>query len=87
MSKSDPCRFPPSTPTRVMAAFLMKQRGRNVPIAMIVEVLRKTRRVFTWGLDQYANRTGAKVDLRYWRILAMDGTPKRYIILAADKAT
>jgi hypothetical protein len=59
--------------------------GRTVPIGMSREVVRSLGSTFTWGLDQYANRTGKRVSLRYWRILAMDGTPKRYIVLDAKR--
>ncbi len=58
--------------------------GRTVPIGMSREVVREYGSVFTWGLDQYANRTGEKVSVRYWRILAMDGTPKKYMVLSAS---
>lgn len=60
--------------------------GRVIPIGMSRELLREVRSVFTWGLDQYANRTGGKVRMRYWRILAMDGRPKRYMVVAAERA-
>jgi len=60
--------------------------GRTVPISMSRDVLRQTSSVFTWGLDQYANKTGGKVRVKYTRILAMDGTPKRYIILTAERS-
>lgn len=49
--------------------------GRTVPISMSREVLRKVSNVFTWGLDQYANKTGGRIVMKYTRILAMDGTP------------
>ncbi|UFS77621.1 hypothetical protein LPB73_09680 [Tardiphaga sp. 37S4] len=58
---------------------------RNVPISMSREVLRNVSSVFTWGLDQYANKTGGRVTIRYTRILAMDDTPKRYIVLSAKR--
>ena len=62
------------------------QIGRTVPISMSKDILRIYRSVFSWGLDQYANRTGARIRMRYWRILAMDGTPKRYVVLHATRA-
>ena len=61
--------------------------GRTIPISISREVLRRVSSVFTWGLDQYANKTGGRVRVMYTRILAMDGTPKRYIVLAARRAT
>lgn len=63
------------------------QLGRTVPISMSREVLRNTNSTFTWGLDQYANKTGGRVRVKYSRILAMDNTPKRYVILHADRVT
>ncbi len=60
--------------------------GRTVPISMTRDVVRTTGSVFTWGIDQYANRTGKRVSVRYWRILAMDGTPKRYVVLDAARS-
>jgi hypothetical protein len=60
--------------------------GRTVPISMSKEVLRNVSQIFTWGLDQYANKTGGKISMRYSRILAMDQTPKRYIVLTAKRA-
>ncbi|TKT72976.1 hypothetical protein YH63_016965 [Afipia massiliensis] len=59
--------------------------GRTIPISMSREVLRRVSSIFTWGLDQYANKTGGRVSMRYTRILAMDGTPKRYIVLTAKR--
>lgn len=60
--------------------------GRTVPISMSRDVLRKVSSVFTWGLDQYANKTGGRVRITYTRILAMDETPKRYVVMSADRA-
>ncbi|HVV27451.1 MAG TPA: hypothetical protein VHC40_05740 [Rhizomicrobium sp.] len=60
--------------------------GRTVPISMTKEVLSSVRSTFTWGLDQYANRTGKHVSVTYRRIFAMDGTPKRYVVLKAKHA-
>lgn len=64
-----------------------KGLGRTVPISMSRDVLRRVSNVFTWGLDQYANRTGGRVIMRFSRILAMDGTPKRYVVLSAKRMT
>lgn len=58
--------------------------GRNLPVSMSKEVLTKYGSVFTWGLDQYVRKTGKTITLTYNQILAMDGTPKRYIALAAQ---
>lgn len=64
-----------------------KDLGRTVPISMSKDVLRTVSSIFTWGLDQYANKTGGRVSMKYTRILAMDSTPKRYIVLSAERVT
>jgi hypothetical protein len=61
-------------------------QGRTIPISMPRDVVRAVGSVFTWGIDQYANRTGKLVSIKYWRILAMDGTPKRYVVVDAERA-
>lgn len=60
--------------------------GRTVPISMSKDVLRLVSSTFTWGLHQYANKTGKRLTISYRRILAMDGTPKRYIVTSARRA-
>jgi len=57
--------------------------GRNVPFWMPKAVLDVVGNVMSWGLDQYANKTGKKVRISYTRILAMDNREKRYTILDA----
>lgn len=59
------------------------QWGRVVPIKVITPALPQLRQVFTWGLDEYARRTGRHIQMKYWRVLAMDDTPKRYMVLDA----
>lgn len=59
--------------------------GRTVPFKMKREVVRNYRTIFSWGLDQYTNRTGRGINATYWRILALDGTPKQYIMTSAIK--
>lgn len=61
--------------------------GRTIPISMSREVLRKVSNVFTWGLDQYANKTGGRIVMKYTRIQAMDRTPKRYVVQSAKRMT
>jgi nitrogen regulatory protein PII len=61
--------------------------GRVVPFSMSRDTLRKLKAQFSWGLDQYATGKGGKVQVKFSRILAMDGTPKRYIILNAKRAS
>jgi hypothetical protein len=58
--------------------------GRTVPIKLSKATLRANRAVLSWGLNEYANRTGRNVRLRYTRLLALDGTPKKYIIIEAE---
>ena len=60
--------------------------GRTIPISMSKEVLAQVNSVFTWGIDQYANKTGEKISMKYTRILAMDGRPKKYLVLDAGRA-
>ncbi len=57
--------------------------GRNIPFDMRVATLKKYGPVFSWGLDQFTNDTGLTVELTFTRLLAMDGTPKKYRIIAA----
>jgi hypothetical protein len=60
--------------------------GRGVPVTMVRENLRRYGSIFSWGLDQYTNRTGGRVHMNYTRILAADGRPKRYVVTAAERA-
>lgn len=60
--------------------------GRTIPISMSREVLRNVSSVFTWGLDQYANKMGGNISIKYTRILAMDGRPKKYFVIDARRA-
>lgn len=62
-----------------------QDHGHVIPFSMKREKLRRLRQVFSWGLDQYSNRTGGKVTATFTRILAMDGRPKRYVILDAER--
>jgi len=57
---------------------------RSVPFSMSKDVLVQCGAIFSWGLDQYVRRTSKTVRVTYTRILAMDGTPKKYIVLRAD---
>ncbi|SFK54831.1 DUF7946 domain-containing protein [Falsiroseomonas stagni] len=59
--------------------------GRTVAFSMSSRALADYGGVFSWGLDQYANRTNRRINIQYTRILAMDETPKRYIVLNAQK--
>jgi hypothetical protein len=59
--------------------------NRTIPISMQKDTLRKLGGVFSWGLDKYATGTGERISMKYISILAMDGTPKRYVVLDATK--
>ncbi|WP_155856386.1 hypothetical protein [Acidiphilium cryptum] len=59
--------------------------GRTIPISMSKEVLVKVRSVFAWGLSEYANGTGERISVHFWRVLSMDRTPKRYVVVDADR--
>lgn len=60
--------------------------GRNVPIGMSKDTLNAYGTFFSWGLHQYINNTGLKIRIKFTRILALNGRPKRYIILSASEA-
>lgn len=60
-----------------------KNLGRNVPFDMRAATLKRCGPVFSWGLDQYTNDTGQTVEITFTRLLAMDGTPKKYRIIDA----
>jgi hypothetical protein len=60
-----------------------KSIGKNMPFDMPKAVLDDVGPTFSWGLDQYTNNTGKRVVITYTRILSMDGTPKKYKVIAA----
>lgn len=57
--------------------------GHNIPIKMTKETLDAFGRVFSWGLHQYITKTGKKVQLKFTRILAIDGRAKKYVVFSA----
>jgi hypothetical protein len=57
--------------------------GRIVTFKVNDQSLVNTRSILSWGIDQYANRTGRKVNIDYTTIVSFDGRPKKYIILGA----
>ncbi len=61
--------------------------GHVIPFSMKRDNLKRLRQVFSWGLDQYSNRTGGKIAATFTRVLAMDGRPKRYVIVDAQRGT
>lgn len=58
--------------------------GRVIPVKITKETLARAKSVLSWGLNEYANGTGRRVTLRYFRLLALDGTPKRYVVVDAS---
>jgi nitrogen regulatory protein PII len=56
---------------------------RVVPIRVTSETAAGAKPVLGWGLNEYANGTGKRINLTYYRQLALDGSPKRYIVLDA----
>lgn len=54
--------------------------GRNISISMTRDNLTSFGTVFSYGLDQYLNKTGKLVEIKFTRMLATDGRPKHYII-------
>lgn len=57
---------------------------RTVPIKMTKASLRANRAVLSWGLNEYAKGTGKTIGAKYTRLLALDGTPKKYVIVEAQ---
>lgn len=57
--------------------------GRNVSITMTRDTLRACGRVFSYGLDQYLNKTGNTIKIGMTRVLSTDGRVKRYVISSA----
>ena len=58
--------------------------GRTVPFSMKKEVLNIYGKYFSWGLDQYTNKTGKTIVIKFTRIVSLDGRPKKYVILSAS---
>lgn len=57
--------------------------GHNVPIGMTKDTLDRYGSFFSWGLHQFINKTGKKIRMSFTQILAVDGRPKRYVVLSA----
>lgn len=60
--------------------------GRNVPIGMAQDTLTNYGTFFSWGLHQYTNNTGKKIRIKFTRVLAVNGRPKKYIIKSAQES-
>ena len=56
---------------------------RNISVSMRKETLAAIGRVFSYGLDQYLNRTGNTIRIEFTRLLSSDGRPKHYVITGA----
>ena len=59
--------------------------GRNVAFTMKKENLVKLRHIFSWGLDQYARKTGGLINICFSTTEWMDGRAKRYNVVDAGK--
>ena len=57
--------------------------GRNISCSMSTDTLRAIGPVFSYGLDQYMNKTGNTIRIDFTRMLASDGRPKHYLIVNA----
>lgn len=58
--------------------------GRVVPFGMSVDTLRAMGAIFSWGLDQYMNKTGKKIRIHFTRVTATNGRTKRYKVIHAS---
>jgi hypothetical protein len=58
--------------------------GRVVPIRVTRETLPRAKAALGWGLNEYAADRGRRISLRYYRWMAFDGTPKKYIVVDAE---
>jgi hypothetical protein len=54
--------------------------GRNISVTMNRDTLSAVSTVFSYGLDQYTNRTGNLIRIGYTSMNSTDGRPKRYVI-------
>lgn len=57
--------------------------GRNVSVSMTRETLLNVGTVFSYGLDEWLNKTGKTITISFTRLLASDGRPKHYQIKGA----
>lgn len=60
-----------------------EDHGRVIPIKLSGININQARPILTWGLHEYASGTRQKVFLKFTRRLALDGTPKQYIVVDA----
>ncbi|MGV7121530.1 DUF7946 domain-containing protein [Sphingopyxis sp. 550A] len=58
--------------------------NRTVPFSMTKDVLSRYGSYFSWGLHQYTSKTGKTIKIKFTRILALDGRPKKYVIMYAS---
>lgn len=58
--------------------------GRTVAIYIPEHSQKAFKSVLGWGLNEYAKGTSQTISVKFSRILAWDGRPKKYIILDAE---
>jgi hypothetical protein len=54
--------------------------GHNISVSMSRDTLSSIGTVFSYGLDQYLNKTGNTIRISFMRMLSSDGRPKHYVI-------
>lgn len=58
--------------------------GRTVSFYIPEHAQNELRAVLGWGLNEYSKGTGQRVSVKYTRVLAVDGRPKKYIVVDAS---
>ncbi|MDV3250190.1 hypothetical protein DevBK_02465 [Devosia sp. BK] len=56
---------------------------RVVSIKVTPTTMPQAKSVLGWGLNEYANGTGKRVHLQYYRWMTLDDRPKKYIVIDA----
>lgn len=62
-----------------------EELGRTVAIYIPEHAQNALKSVIGWGLNEYARGTGRKVSITFTRVMALDGRPKKYIVLEAER--
>ena len=60
------------------------EHGRTVSFYIPEHAQSALKSVIGWGLSEYTRGTGRRISTKFTRILALDGRPKKYIILDAE---
>jgi hypothetical protein len=58
--------------------------GRTVAFYIPEHAQGELKPIIGWGLNEYSRGTGRRISIKFSRILALDGRPKKYIILEAE---